>query len=208
MLDRPIRHLLLDADGVVQDLPGGWEQAVAPYAGEAASAFLEEVWAAERPLLTGPGDFLALLERSVEQHGLSCSAAEVQAAVWHRIVASSEVLALVAALRRAGYGVHLATNQAGHRAERMRSHLGYDHLFDVSCYSCELGVAKPDPAFFLAAAQRVGADPARILFVDDSESNVRAARKTGMAAEQWHSREGLDVLLARLSRHGVIRPES
>jgi FMN phosphatase YigB (HAD superfamily) len=28
---------------------------------------------------------------------------------------------------------------------------GYDALFDVSCYSCDLGVAKPDPGFFAAA---------------------------------------------------------
>jgi putative hydrolase of the HAD superfamily len=58
----------------------------------------------------------------------------------------------------------------------MRKVLGYDALFDVSCYSCDLGVAKPAPAFFAEAARRIGADPSAILFVDDSAPNVDGAR--------------------------------
>ena len=51
----------------------------------------------------------------------------------------------------------------------------YDSLFDVSCYSWELGARKPDPAFFAEAARRIGAHPAAILFIDDSARNVAAA---------------------------------
>jgi putative hydrolase of the HAD superfamily len=57
--------------------------------------------------------------------------------------------------------------------------LGYDALFDVSCYSWELGARKPHPAFFAEAVRRVGANPAAILFIDDS------------------------ALLGLLARHGV-----
>lgn len=48
------------------------------------------------------------------------------------------------ALRRNGYGVHLGTNQDRNRATYMRAVLGYDALFDVSCYSRELP-SQPSP---------------------------------------------------------------
>ena len=74
---------------------------------------------------------------------------------------AAESLDLVRALRRGGYGVHLGTNQESYRAAHMREVLGYDGLFDVSCYSCELGAAKPDLAFFTEAAGASGRSPRR-----------------------------------------------
>jgi len=47
----------------------------------------------------------------------------------------------VRALRANGYGVHLATNQERYWAAYMRQVPGYDALFGVSCYSCDLEVA-------------------------------------------------------------------
>jgi hypothetical protein len=35
-----IRHVLFDADGVIQSLPGGWYAAIEPYVGERAEEFL------------------------------------------------------------------------------------------------------------------------------------------------------------------------
>jgi putative hydrolase of the HAD superfamily len=85
----------------------------------------------------------------------------------------------------------------------MRAVLGYDDLFDVSCYSCELGAAKPAPAFFAAAALRIGAEPATILFVDDKAENIVGARAAGLAAEQWCLGDGHDALRTLLARHGI-----
>jgi putative hydrolase of the HAD superfamily len=110
---------------------------------------------------------------------------------------------VVRALREHGYGVHLGTNQERYRAAHMREALGYDVLFDVSCYSCELGAAKPDPAFFAEAVRRIGAEPPVILFIDDTIANVAAARHAGLAAEQWSLADGHDALHALLARHGV-----
>jgi putative hydrolase of the HAD superfamily len=110
---------------------------------------------------------------------------------------------VVRALRASGYGVHLGTNQGRNRAAHMREALGYDALFDVSCYSCELGAAKPDLAFFTEAARLIGAEPAAILFIDDTARNVTAARKAGLAAEQWTLDDGHDALHALLARHGI-----
>ena len=168
--------MLFDADGVLQDVPGGWEAAAEPYLGERTMEFLHRVWDDELPALAGQGESPAAVEAALADFGVTAPLDEVFRAIWLRIEPAEQSLALVRALRRNGYGVHLGTNQERNRAAHMREVLGYDALFDVSCYSWELGARKPDPAFFAEAARRIGADPAAILFIDDSARNVAAAR--------------------------------
>ena len=49
----------------------------------------------------------------------------------------------------------------------------FSHRF----YSCRLGHAKPDPAAFTTALERLGADPHRVLFIDDRAANTLAAEE-------------------------------
>ena len=198
-----IRHVLFDADGVLQNLPGGWIAAAEPYFGERALEFLERAYAAELPTLAGQGDHLAILGVMLAEFGVTVPVGDVYRAIWLSMEPAAASLAVVHALRRGGYGVHLGTNQERYRAAHMREVLGYDALFDVSCYSCELGAAKPDLAFFTEAARRIGAQPAAILFIDDTAQNVAAARAAGLTAEQWCLSDGHDVLRDLLARHGV-----
>jgi putative hydrolase of the HAD superfamily len=202
-LTSDVRHVLFDADGVLQDLPGGWFAAMEPYAGDRARELLLETWAEELPTLAGQGDYLPMLAATLQRYGVDRPVAEVYAAVWHNIEVIEETLSLVRQLRALGYGVHLGTNQERHRAAHMRTALGYDDLFDVSCYSCDLGVAKPDPEFFARAADRIGADAAAILFIDDGVRNVEGAREARMRAEHWDFTQGHAVLVGLLARHGV-----
>ena len=55
----------------------------------------------------------------------------------------------------------------------------YDH-FDKIFLSCRVGLTKPDPRFFTMALSKLGMKPTEALFVDDSETNVLAARALGM----------------------------
>ena len=201
-----IQHVLFDADGVVQDLPGGWFAAMEPYLGERSREFLLDTWQDELPTLAGEGDYLPLLAAKLVTYGVTTPVDEVYRAVWHRIDVIETTVALVDALRAAGYGVHLGTNQERSRAAHMRTALGYDELFDVSCYSYDLRCAKPSPEFFLEAARRIGADPSSVLFIDDSEKNVDGARLAGLAAVHWHFDHGHDTLLDLLTTHGITLP--
>lgn len=198
-----IGHVLFDADGVIQSIPGGWYAAMESYVGERAQEFLHGTWKDEKPMLAGQGEYLPLLAARLTEFGVSASVEQVYRDVWQRIDPDRASLAIVRALRANGYGVHLGTNQERHRAAHMRVALGYDALFDVSCYSCDLGVTKPDPGFFAVAARRIGAEPSSILFIDDSARNVEGARAAGLAADQWELGQGHHVLLALLSSHGV-----
>jgi putative hydrolase of the HAD superfamily len=198
-----VRHVLFDADGVLQEIPGGWYAAMEPYLGERAREFLHETWKDELPMLAGQGDYLPVLAATLERYGVRTPVTEVYDAVWKNIVLIEESLDVVRALKRNGYGVHLGTNQEVYRGTHMRTALGYDELFDVSCYSYDLGVAKPDPAFFVRAADRIGAEPGTILFIDDNPDNVTGARGAGLAAEQWDFTQGHAALHDVFARHGV-----
>jgi beta-phosphoglucomutase-like phosphatase (HAD superfamily) len=44
----------------------------------------------------------------------------------------------------------------------------------------ELGVAKPEPGLFLAAAKAHGVDPATCVVIEDSASGAEAAARAGM----------------------------
>jgi putative hydrolase of the HAD superfamily len=195
--------VLLDADGVLQDLPGGWYAAMEPYLGDRARDFLHETWVDELPMLAGRGDYMPVLAVTLQRYGVAAPVAEVYDAVWKNIVVIEESIGIVRALKQNGYGVHLGTNQESYRGGHMRTALGYDDLFDVSCYSHDLGVAKPDPAFFTEAARRIGADVETILFIDDNPRNVDAARTAGMLAEQWDFTQGHDLLHELFTKHGV-----
>jgi putative hydrolase of the HAD superfamily len=197
-----IRHLLLDADGVVQDLPGGWRAALRPFLGERAEDFVTELAMDEEACLRGE-PFLPVLADRLERFSVAAPAAEVYAAAWERIAPDPAVLDLADRVRAAGVGVHLATNQNPERAAYMRRELGYDARFDTQFYSCELGLAKPERGYFERILTTVRADPDAVLFVDDSASNVAGAREVGLAAERWHLDDGLPVLRDLLAAHGL-----
>lgn len=54
----------------------------------------------------------------------------------------------------------------------------FEHIFA----SCEVGLRKPDAAFYHHAMQRLGWAAAETLFIDDIEANVAGARAAGLRA--------------------------
>ncbi|WP_035797514.1 HAD-IA family hydrolase [Kitasatospora mediocidica] len=90
------------------------------------------------------------------------------------------VLALLTAARRTTT-LGLLSN-ATTRLERDLDRQGLGDLADVVVNTARIGVAKPDPQVYRIAADRVGAAVERCLFIDDSLTNVLAARAVGMAA--------------------------
>lgn len=70
--------------------------------------------------------------------------------------------------------------------------------FDELIASWHLGVTKPDPAAFDLAAERIGATPTEIVFVDDAEANVAGARAAGWNAIAFTTALDLHAALASL----------
>jgi putative hydrolase of the HAD superfamily len=162
------------------------------------------MFTAEKAAIRGERDAVEVVAEVLDRFGVDADPELVYETVWLDIEPVPASLDLVRGLREAGFGVHLGTNQTRRRATYMREQLGYDDRFDVSCYSAELGVAKPDPGYFEKAARLVGAAPEQFVFVDDIEPNVDGARSVGMAGVHWHLADGHDLLLDMLADHGVV----
>jgi putative hydrolase of the HAD superfamily len=54
--------------------------------------------------------------------------------------------------------------------------------FDARVFSCEGGVCKPEPEIYRECLNKLEAKPSEVLFLDDRESNIRAARALGLHA--------------------------
>ena len=86
---------------------------------------------------------------------------------------------LVRRLRGAGVRVVAGTNTLDAHY-RIHTELGDYDAFAHTYASHLIHVAKPDPAFFRHILAAEAVTPARALFVDDVEANVRSAARLGM----------------------------
>jgi putative hydrolase of the HAD superfamily len=93
-----------------------------------------------------------------------------------------EVLEIARQLRRAGLQCFIASTQERHRAHYLVNQMGFGDLFDRAFFSCDLGVSKPDPAFFEEVSALIASSPEGLLLVDDAPENADAALAAG-----WNS---------------------
>ena len=94
-----------------------------------------------------------------------------------------EVVATLKALRRRGLRLGVVSN-AAYLPRLMKAQLaalGLAEYFDAVTFSSEVGVRKPEPAIYLDALRKLGADPLRTLFVGDRvREDVQGPRALGM----------------------------
>ena len=202
----PIKAILFDADGVLQRPAVWWREALMPILGAAdvgeVDRFLRDILEAESAHLCAPSGFDAALMKTLTRW--NCSERFSDAAqVLNSIRLYDDVIEVVRVLRRAGMPCHIASNQQAGRAQHMSERLGYKALFVEEFYSCRLGVAKPDVAYFNRVLELLGHPSQRVLFIDDRAENVDAAKRAGLAAVVYSGESGAEVLQAILSEHGV-----
>lgn len=195
----PVRALLMDADGVTQHPRRGWLVEMARLGGP---RFIPDAFALEKTTLTGQGDLRELLAGLLVRDGRSCTADDILR-IWYRVELDHRVLALVDRVRAAGVVTALATNQQRYRGGWMLANLPYDQHFDRQFHSFQVGLAKPDPAYFSHVVETLGVDPEEAVFVDDMAANVRGARRAGLNAVQFSALDTYGHLRSRLRALGV-----
>ena len=114
----------------------------------------------------------------------------------------AEMRALIDRLR-AGRRIKLGllSNASRGFTERLRAR-GVASLFDDVVVSADVGLAKPDPAIFRLAAERLGVIPETCLMIDDQAQHVEGARAAGLRA-QLHEPTRLRELIAWLESEGA-----
>jgi beta-phosphoglucomutase-like phosphatase (HAD superfamily) len=58
--------------------------------------------------------------------------------------------------------------------------LHLEDYFQAIVYGQEVSEGKPSPRIFLLAAQKLGAEPANCIVIEDATAGVKAARRAGM----------------------------
>ena len=206
----PIRAVLLDALGTLIELERPWPHLVEELAARGVVVGEDDARAA---MLAEMAYYRAHHDEAVDWAALKDLRRRCAAVVQEQLQTSlplDDVLdALLAAIRFRAYpevpDVLARLREGGARLgvvsnwdvslHDVLERTGLRPLVDAVVISAELGVAKPDPAIFRAALDRLGAAPDGAVHVGDSvEHDVAGARAAGLEA----------VLVAR---NGVAAPD-
>ena len=108
---------------------------------------------------------------------------------------------LLRALRSKGVPVHALSNFGRETFAFAKTQYPFLDDFDRAFVSGHLGVTKPDPRIFEIVEQETGLAPDTILFTDDREENLEAARARGWGTHRFDGPEGW---AARLVEEGLL----
>lgn len=95
---------------------------------------------------------------------------------------NERMLAWVVALQDAGFLTAILSNMGFECLGYMRQEFGWLSHFQHHTWSCELGIAKPDPAIYLHTCDKLGVKPEESIFLDDKSENITAASSVGLNA--------------------------
>lgn len=96
-------------------------------------------------------------------------------------------VALLERLDDAGIAVFALTNYSAETFPAFRRRFAFAARFRDIVVSGEEGMVKPDPRIYDLAIERFGVAPARTVFIDDRDENVRAAIAKGMAGLRFEN---------------------
>ena len=90
---------------------------------------------------------------------------------------------------RREYKTALLSNASDSLDRFVREELGLEDVFDVIIISALVGVRKPDRPIYELALERLGVSASEAVFFDDRADNVEGARRAGLQAVQFHTKE-------------------
>ena len=113
---------------------------------------------------------------------------ELDAEAWVQTL-SPETLALMKDLKASGRKIGILSNMSADFHARLFAPrcAEYRALADAEMISGIERLVKPERPIYDLAAQRLGLAPGDLLFLDDTESNVAAARRWGWRAQLYRA---------------------
>ena len=98
---------------------------------------------------------------------------------------------LLRALKKKGYPLYGLSNWSAETFSIVRHEFDFLNLLDDIIISGDVKLIKPEPEIFEVCLRRIGEPASQCLFIDDSETNVAAAKKIGFDAVHFKSPEQL-----------------
>lgn len=144
---------------------------------------------------SGAIDYQKYWEKIAGRHGIALNYDTVEQLLKLDIlgwtVIDQEMVSYLGDLRRSVQKMAVISNITPDLLSAIRPGSSWLDLFDVLIFSCEVGVAKPDPKIFSICLDHLNLPADECLFIDDTPANVEAARTVGMQGHRYLSLEGL-----------------
>lgn len=200
------KHIIFDFGGVFLNLMGQ-HSGVPKQLSEVLSIpenDAEKLWKENRDkLLTGKESPKQFLDRVVRGVYGNANMDEVHAKweVSDRVKKDQinwQLVDYVEQLRKSGYQLHMLTDTIDLSRKNDPIVKEIDTHFQNVFKSHEEGLKKPDKNAFINALKKIKAEPKECVFVDDYESNVKAASELGITAVQFTTTEKLKEVFERL----------
>jgi putative hydrolase of the HAD superfamily len=98
------------------------------------------------------------------------------------LTVNPRVVSWTAELRFAGYRTGILSNMPPEKLAFMAREPSYRWLdgFQATVFSCTYALVKPEPEIYRVCLEKLGAEPAECLFLDDVQVNIEAARALGI----------------------------
>jgi HAD superfamily hydrolase (TIGR01509 family) len=178
-----VRAVVFDLDGVIIDSEEVWEEVRRGYVAEHGREFLPDTQ--QRLMGMSTPEWARYLAEDV---GVGVPPERVAADVLDRMAERYRarvplIPGAVDAVHRiaARFPVALASSSARVLIDRVLESAGLTGVFRATLSTEEVPRGKPAPDVFLAAAERLGADPAECAAIEDSSNGLRGAAAAGMA---------------------------
>ena len=116
----------------------------------------------------------------------------------------------VEALRERGVVCMLASDNEKERAGYLFQEQNLEETFDADFFSCDLGYTKEDPEFWQIVKERLlemEFSIEEVIYWDDDEKNVEAAREAGIKAELFRNIESYKEKMTPLLEGSAKSPE-
>lgn len=113
---------------------------------------------------------------------------------------NAPMMPVLDALKSQGHRLILFSNTSLAHFRWIEQQFDVLQRFDDCITSYEVGAAKPEPAMFETALERIQCIPADCFYADDIQENIDAGRRHGLQAELYRDTE---TLLRQLEQHGI-----
>jgi putative hydrolase of the HAD superfamily len=127
---------------------------------------------------------------------------DADTAVWTR--PNVEMMEWSGRLNRAGIKTGILSNIGDAMELGVRGRFPALDAFTHHTFSHRLGIAKPDAAIYRHAVEGLAVPAGEILFIDDREENVEAARAAGMVAVQYLGHAGFVEEMQRMGLASLL----
>lgn len=174
-----------DFDGVlnanIRDGQLVWASTIIDDIGHGVEDFIDDLFSGGfADIIVGKVDLLDVVRAWTDRVGYAPGAEQFLSYWFEKDALTDPVLiVMMDMLAKRGIRNVIATNNEARRASYIEQQMGFGKRIDHMFCSGRMGIAKPDPAFFIHVQQTLQIPHQRLILVDDKAANVEMATALG-----------------------------